>query len=381
MVIMALDHVKASFARLPFDPTDVARTTPAYFFTRWITHFCAPTFVLLAGTGAFLYRARGRSKMELSWFLFTRGLWLVFLELTAVRFGMTANLNYQFSIGQVIWAIGWSMVALSLLIYFPTWLVTTFGVAMIAAHNLMDGFTAEQLHLPAWAWSILHTGDFINVTENRVFLPIYPLIPWVGVMAAGYGLGAIMLLERSKRRRTLFILGLSLTLAFIALRYVNIYGDFRSPRVPAGMAVAGPWSAHADPWRTLMSFLNCQKYPPSLLFLLMTLGPAILCLAIFDYQIGPLARFFVVFGRVPLFYYIVHWFCIKGLAIVLALHRYGRADWMYGAGNPALAPADYGYSLGTVYAIWACLVISLWLPCYWYSEVKRRSNSWLLSYL
>src|SRR5262249_32297410 len=133
--------------------------------------------------------------------------------------------------------------------------------------------------------------------------------------------------------------------------------------------------------RTLMSFLNCQKYPPSLLFLLMTLGPAILCLAIFDYQIGPLARFFVVFGRVPLFYYIIHWFCIKGLAIVLAFHRYGRADWMYGAGNPALAPADYGYSLGTVYAIWACLVLSLWLPCYWYSEAKRRSNSWLLSYL
>jgi len=169
MVIMALDHVKASFAYLPFEPTDVARSTPAYFFTRWITHFCAPAFVLLAGTGAFLYRARGRSKMELSWFLLTRGLWLVFLELTAVRFGMFANLNYQVSIGQVIWAIGWSMVALSLLVYFPTSLVTAFGVAMIASHNLTDGLTAEQLHLPGWAWSILHTGDFINVAENRAF--------------------------------------------------------------------------------------------------------------------------------------------------------------------------------------------------------------------
>jgi uncharacterized membrane protein len=360
MVIMALDHVKLLFPNISFDATDVARTTPAYFFTRWITHFCAPTFVLLAGTGAFLYRARGRSKMELSWFLVTRGLWLVFLELTAIRFGLFPDFSYRISVGQVIWAIGWSMVALAVLVYLPTWTVAAFGVAMMAAHNLMDGLTAEGIHLPDWAWSILHTGKPVEFAKDHFFIPLYPLIPWIGVMAAGYGLGAIMLLERAKRRRALFILGLGLTLAFVVLRYVNTYGDFRSPRDPSESLLAGPWSAHADPVRTLLSFLNCQKYPPSLLFLLMTLGPAIMGLAIFDYPVGPVGRFVVVFGRVPLFYYLLHWGCIAAIRMILVPNS---------------------YSLGVVYIIWACLVLALWLPCYWFSEIKRRRSDWWLSYL
>jgi uncharacterized membrane protein len=375
MVIMALDHVKGNFAHLPFDPIDLSKTTPGFFLTRWITHFCAPTFVFLAGTGAFLYRARGRSSAEVSWFLLSRGLWLVFLEVTVVRFSWFANVNYGFTIGQVIWAIGWSMVAMSALVYLPTWLVTLFGVAMMASHNLMDAWSADDLRIPQWAWAILHTGDFIKVTEQSVFLPMYPLIPWIGVMAAGYGLGAIMVLDRPLRRKTLFVLGLTMMLAFVGLRYVNLYGDFRNPRQP----FAGPWSMHDDGAYTLFSFLNCQKYPPSLLFLLMTLGPAITCLAIFDYQVGPLGKFFVVFGRVPLFYYLIHWFCLKGLAIALALQRYGNAAWMYD--QTVTPPEDYGYSLGTVYLIWVCLVLALWPPCYWFSEVKRRSSAWWLSYL
>ena len=222
----------------------------------------------------------------------------------------------------------------------------------------------------------------VNITENRVFFPLYPLIPWIGVLAAGYGLGAIMLLDRPERRKTLFLLGTSLIAAFVVLRYVNLYGDYRKPSDPAGSILAGPWVIQNDPWYTVFSFVNCQKYPPSLMFLLMTLGTAITCLAIFDYRVRLVGKFFVIFGRVPLFYYIIHWFCLKSLAILLAWHRYGKADWMYGAGSPGLKPpADYGYSLGTVYLIWVCLVLALWPVCYWFSEVKRRRSDWWLSYL
>ena len=189
-----------------------------------------------------------------------------------------------------------------------------------------------------------------------------------------------MLLDRPLRRRTLFALGLGLTLAFVCLRSWNLYGDFRKPVDHSSLA--GPWSVHENGLYTLFSFLNCQKYPPSLLYLLMTLGPAILCLSIFDYRPGPIGKFFVIFGRVPLFYYVLHFFCLKGLAILLAFHRYGNADWMYGNVGPDVrSPSDYGYSLGTVYIIWACLVLVLWPPCYWFSDVKRRRSDWWLSYL
>jgi uncharacterized membrane protein len=377
IVLMTLDHVKGNFARLPFDPLDLTQTTPAYFLTRWITHLCAPVFVFLAGTGAFLYGARGRSKGELAWFLLSRGLWLVFLELTIIRFSWFLNVNYLFSFGQVIWAIGWAMVLLAGLVYLPLSVVTGFGLALILFHNLFDGVRSEDWGGYRWIWCILHTGEVVEPFPNMKFLPFYPLIPWVGVLAVGYGFGALMLLEPKRRRREVLGLGLLVCLLFVGLRFSNLYGD----KITDQIGGPGPWSVQKDLLFTVLSFVNCQKYPPSLDFLLMTLGPALILLVLFEHAGGRLAQFFVAYGRVPLFFYLLHWFVIKGLALGLAYLRYGRADWMYGTPADGRVPTDYGYDLWIVYLIWLFVVLSLFPLCYWFAGVKRRSDAPWLSYL
>jgi uncharacterized membrane protein len=374
MVLMALDHVKMSFGGASFSATDLTRTTPAYFLTRWVSHFCAPTFVFLAGTGAFPAGSRGQTRAQLSWFLLTRGLWLVFLELTVVRFSWTLNLDYTFAIGQVLWAIGWSMVVLSVLVFLPLPVVTAFGVAMIAGHNYFDGLRAEDYGPLDWLWRILHTGDRIEWAPGRFLFPAYPLIPWIGVMAAGYGFGPLMRLPRLQRRKALLMLGSALTLAFVVLRAVNVYGDKAAARAGG----PGPWSVQDDWLFTVFSFLSCQKYPPSLCFLFMTLGPAIIALALFDREPGPAGRVLVVFGRVPLFFYLIHFYLIKGLAIVFALVRFGRADWFFGRGP---RPEGAGYDLWVVYLVWLAVVLMLFPPCRWFAGVKRRSRAAWLSYL
>jgi uncharacterized membrane protein len=411
IVIMALDHVKHAFTNFVPDPTNVLTTTSAQFLTRWITHYCAPTFVFLAGTGAFLYGARGRTKGQLAWFLLSRGLWLVLLELVVIRFSWYLNFNYFLTVGQVIWAIGWSMVVLAGLVFCPLAAVTALGVLMIAFHNLGDGVRAADWGPLAWLWKILHTGEAIEVVPRHIFAPAYPLIPWIGVMAAGYGLGALMLLDRPERRRQLFGLGIVLTLAFIVLRYSNLYGD-RAPNqgvsvtliagnigmagsTPAnaplaaalgpvtlpftGLGGPGPWLVQEN-WRyTLFAFINTQKYPPSLLFLLMTLGPAIVALALFDRETGPLGRFFVIIGRVPLFFYLLHWFVIKGLQVCVAYLERGSLEWQPDV--PDNTPPNQGYDLWVVYAIWLGVVFFLFPLCYWFAGVKRRSRAAWLSYL
>jgi uncharacterized membrane protein len=411
IVIMALDHVKGNIAYLPFDPVDLNRSTTAYFLTRWISHFCAPVFVFLAGTGAFLYGARGRTKGELAWFLFSRGLWLIVLEITVIRFSWFLNVNYQFSFGQVIWAIGWGMIVLAGMVYLPLSVITTFGLALIVLHNLADGVKAEDWGDFRWVWCILHTGETIDLLPDVKFWPFYPLIPWIGVLAAGYGFGAIMLLKSDRRRRDVFGLGLMLTLIFVALRWSNAYGDKPTPLV----GLPGPWSVQKDWHFTIFSFVNCQKYPPSLNFLLMTLGPAIIALALFDREQGRLGRFFITYGRVPLFFYLLHWFVIKGIAVGLAYIRYGRIDWMYGTApdltsplgastagllaspggegsllaasallpgrpGPKVPPIDYGYDLWVVYLVWLGVVLALYPLCSWFAGVKRRSRASWLSY-
>jgi len=369
MIIMALDHVRVFLhhATPLFDPTDLARTNAPLFLTRWVTHFCAPVFVFLAGTGAFLSGARGKTRGELSRFLLTRGLWLVFLELTVIRLAWTFDPTYSVTPLQVIWAIGWSMVVLSALIYLPTWAVTTFGVAVIALHNLLDPLTSASFGPLGWLWSILHTGEPLEPFAGRQFIPVYPLIPWVGVMAAGYGLGPVLLLERERRRRLLLRLGVGLTLAFVVLRALNFYGD---PR---------PWSLQESGLFTLFSFFNTHKYPPSLLFLLMTLGPALVALRLFDRGTGRLARPLVTFGRVPLFYYVLHLYLIQMLAVVFAIARYGpRVGEAFAGGR---LPPDYGYGLSVIYAVWLGVVAALYLPCRWFAGLKRRRREAWLSYL
>src|SRR5271163_1273253 len=220
MILMALDHVRDFFSNTGLNPTDPATTTVPLFFTRWITHFCAPVFFLLTGTGAYLSLGR-KSKPELSWFLFTRGLWLIFLELTVTRcLGWQFNFDYHVTVLIVLWALGWAMIVLSVLVYLPASVVTAFGVVMIATHNLLDSIDSSNP-----LWSILHSPDVIVNHPGRVVRAVYVLVPWVGVTAAGYGLGQIYSWPSARRKALLLPLGAALSAAFLVLRGINLYGD------------------------------------------------------------------------------------------------------------------------------------------------------------
>jgi uncharacterized membrane protein len=401
MVVMALDHTRDYFSDIRiYGPENLYSSSFPLFLTRWITHFCAPTFVFLAGTGAFIYGTRVRSKKELAWFLLSRGLWLVILELTITRWSWNFTLDFLNNGGAVIWAIGCSMVVLSGLVFLPTWAVALFGIVMIGTHNLSDKIGPDAFGPMGWLWSILHAGGLAFRgelgTRSVSFAAGYPLIPWIGVMAAGYGFGTFFFLERLERRRWFLAIGLTLTLAFIIFRGLNGYGD-RSPWSPPNQADAETWKAQmearglsvpprqmSDTQFTICSFLNCTKYPPSLLYLLMTLGPAIAALALFDRESGPIGRFFVVFGRVPLFYYLLHLPLIHGLMLLCDWLRYGVPPYWgesFWGMDPGKLPPGYGYSLPVVYLVWIGVVLILYLPCRWYGDFKRRHRSAWLSYL
>ncbi|MEP6709730.1 MAG: heparan-alpha-glucosaminide N-acetyltransferase domain-containing protein [Verrucomicrobiota bacterium] len=377
MVLMALDHVRDFFHHdaLLFEPTDLSQTNAALFLTRWITHFCAPVFFFLAGTSAFLSFGRGKSKNDLARFLVSRGLWLVFLELTVVRcLGWGFNFNYHVSGLLVIWALGWSMIVLAALIYLPRWLITVFAVVMIAGHNLLDAVDPKTFGGLAWLWKIFHVPGELHPVPGMTLGIAYPLVPWVGVMAAGYVFGACFKLERRERQKGLFWLGIALTATFLIIRAANTYGD------------PTPWNTQRSAVFTLLSFINCEKYPPSVLYLLMTLGPVIILLALLDRDLSPIVRPFIVFGRVPLFFYLLHLPLMHGIAVGLSYLKYGRADWLFGgpAGIPvfgAAYPRDYGYSLLVVYLIWIAVVVLLYPLCRWFARVKQERRDVWLSYL
>ena len=369
MVLMALDHVRDFFTNVRFDPLDLTQTTTALFLTRWITHYCAPAFVFLAGTAAFLSLSRGRSAHQLSWFLVTRGFWLIILELTVVRFAWLFNFDYSFSFGQVIWAIGWSMVVLAALVRLPVRWSAIFGIAMIALHNLADPVQPAALGPLGWLWKVLHVQDQIELGSSAVFVTAYPLIPWVGVMAAGYAFGVMVRWEPARRRRAFVWIGGAAIGLFLLLRAVNIYGD------------PSPWEIQSAPHLTVLSLLNTTKYPPSLLYILMTLGPAILLLPLLERWRGWLAQALIVFGRVPLFYYVLHIVVAHALAVVAAVGS-GYDPWfMFANAPPWEWPEGYGFSLPVVYAVWIAVVACLYPLCRWFASVKRRSRSPWVSYL
>ena len=365
MILMALDHTRDFFGNSGVNPTDPATTTIQLFFTRWITHFCAPVFFLLTGTGAYL-SLRKKSKRELSRFLFTRGLWLIFLELTAVRcLGWQFNFDYHVTLLLVLWALGWSMIVLSALVYLPAWVVTAFGVAMIATHNLFDSVESSNP-----LWSILHSPNFIVNNPGRIIFVTYALIPWVGVTAAGYGLGQVFRWEPDRRRTFLLRLGIVLSTAFVVLRAVNLYGN------PV------PWSTQRSAAFTVLSFLNTNKYPPSLLYLLMTLGPAMLFLWAVDKGTPRFLRPALTIGKVPMFYYLLHIPLIHLIAIIVCYARYGQVHWMFESPTlgefPVTPPPGWGYSLPIVYLIWIFVVATLYPLCRWFAELKqRRGDAWL----
>jgi uncharacterized membrane protein len=372
MILMALDHVRDFFGALGADPTNLATTTPGLFLTRWITHICAPVFFLLAGTGAW-FSGQRRGRGALTRFLLTRGLWLIVLELTVMRFLLQFNVDYKVTIITVLWALGWSMIVLAGLSYLPTWLIAVIGSVMIAGHNLLDGIQASSLGALAPLWSVLHGPGFLINNEHHVVLVSYALIPWVGVTALGYVLGQLYQWDAERRRKWLLGLGLGLTAGFVLLRFINVYGD------PV------PWSAQKSPALTVLSFINANKYPPSLLFLLMTLGPALLLLRAFDGGMPRWIRPALVYGKVPLFYFIVHFLLIHLLAVAAAWIRFGDVSGLFQSPGldrfPFTAPAGWPASLPAIYLIWAGVVIALYPLCRWYAGVKVRRTEWWVSYL
>ena len=356
MIIMALDHTRDFFSTTGFNPRDV--TDPLLFLTRWVTHFCAPTFILLAGLSAFLY-GRGKSLGELSRFLLVRGLFLILIDLTLIKFGWRFELDlYRLSAG-VIFVIGVSMVVLSALIWLPRWALASLVLLMFAGHNLLDNVRAEDLGEASGAWHVLHEPGLVPLGDGVTLYILYPLVPWIGVMASGYLLGPVMKLDQGKRQRILLGLGAAITVGFLVLRATNVYGD-PTPWVPQ------------DTWlSTILSFLNCEKYPPSLLYLMMTLGPALILLALFEQLRGALASFLATFGRVPFFYYVVHIYLIHALAVATALALTGVLT----------TTPEVNFNLAGVYIVWLMVLVLLYPICRWFSELKESSSGWWWAYL
>ena len=387
MIVMVLDHTRDFIhaGGLTGDPTNLATTTPMLFMTRWITHYCAPVFVFLAGVSAYLQYARGMSTRELSKFLFTRGIWLIVLEATVIRITTWFNVDYSFLINlQVIWTLGVSMIVLAALVYLPLGAIAGIGLTMILVHNAFDGIRVMSWQGPgspapslaAKLWILLHQpAEFFPVLGDGspVAFVIYPLVPWIGVIAVGYAFGKIYTLDRARRRTLLLRTGLALIAAFIVIRLTNVYGD---PR---------PWSAQSSVLFSVFSFVNTTKYPVSLLYLLMTIGPALLALAWFESRASQSRAEQIVtrVGRVPLFFYLWQWVLAHGVAVALSAAAEKDVGWLFMTPPAVFAaiPADAGFSLAVVYLCWVA-VLSMLIPLsLWFSRVKERNPAWWLKYL
>ena len=382
MVLMILDHARDFFGDPNLDPTNLAKTTVGIFLTRWVTHFCAPIFVFLAGAGAYLARALGKERTSrgLAHYLAARGLFLVFLELTLVRWGWNFNFHYHFVLLQVIWVIGLSMVVLAGLVALgvPSRWIAALGAMIVVGHNLFDlgslAVTPGQLGRWNWLWHVCFRPGGISLGSNATIQVAYPLLPWFGVMALGFGFGEVLVLNRRARSRVTLLIGLALIVAFVVLRAINIYGD------PA------PWKTQDSVIKTVLSFLNCQKYPPSLLYFLMTLGPGLVALAACDFweghfmhAPGPVWRVLVVLGRVPLFFYVLQWPVIHMMANLASLFSGPSINWFTWCFD---YPPGYGHSLPVVYLAWALSIAILYFPCRYFAGLKQRNRDvWWLHYL
>jgi uncharacterized membrane protein len=373
MVIMALDHVRDFFHidASTGDPTNMATTTPQLFFTRWITHFCAPTFVFLAGTSAFLSGTK-KTKPELSSFLLKRGLWLIAIELAIMSLIFTFNPLYNVFILQVIWSIGISMVLLALIVRLPMNVILGIGLFIILFHNLLDYPEASANGKVGLLWSLFHRSGFFTISPNHFLFILYPFMPWVGVMCCGYCLGQLFEknFNRERRKKILARLGLGTILLFVILRLINMYGD------PA------PWSHQHNFVYTFLSFLNTTKYPPSIMYLCMTLGPSILSLAFLEHAKSKLADFFTVFGRVPFFYYVIHFFFVHLLTVIAFFASGYTLKDIIPKSTPFLfRPDNFGYTLPIVYAIWLLVILTLYPLCKRYNKYKSTHYQWWLSYV
>ncbi len=377
MIVMALDHVRDFIHRgaMSQSPTDLATTTPVLFLTRWITHICAPVFMFTAGIGAYFY-LQGRTRRQLSVFLVTRGLWLMLLEVTVMRVAYNFDLaqSYPFFL-LVLWGLGLCMIVLAGLIWLPIPVLAILSSATIVLHHLIDPIRAQQFGAAAPLWNLFHqVGAF--PLAGYVFITPYPLVPWVAVMALGFCSGPVLQLPADRRQRVLFRLGILSVAAFLIVRGLNVYGD------PLR------WAWQPTALYTVLSFLNATKYPPSLSFLLMTLGPALVMLAAFDRRTFRKANPLIVFGRVPLFYFVLHFIAAHAASFALALMTYGTSAFTFMrqpvpsmGGPPASFPPDFGWDLWVAYVVWLAIVVALYPVCRWFASVKARRRDWWLSYL
>jgi uncharacterized membrane protein len=378
LVLMAIDHLRDFLTNIPVEPEDVAHTWPALFFTRWITHFCAPLFFFLAGTGASLYRSRTGSASATSRFLWTRGLWLVLLEFTIIEYAWTFVF---WRMGGVIWSLGCSMILLAFLVRLPYKVTFAIGAAIVVLHDLFDAVKPAQLGRFDWLWAALHRKGVVPHTH---FFVLFPLLPLAGVMMLGYVFGKLFEKPVQVRSRITFWIGTAATVAFIVLRAFNAYGN---PTAGVARNSPGEWHVQSSFAMSVVSFLDTEKYPASLQYLLMTLGPALIVLAIAD-RLGDsrvfqlLSKPIVVFGNVPLMFYVLHLYLIHLAAILLANIYHQPVGWLWkGSFWMNEVPDGYGHGLGMVYAMWIAVLVVLYFPCAWFAGYRRRHKAqWWLSY-
>lgn len=375
MLIMAIDHCRDFFhtGGPTGDPTDMATTTVVLFFTRWITHFCAPTFVFLSGVSAYLAGTR-RTPKELSAFLIKRGLWLIAVELVVITLAFSFDPLYHGFILQVIWAIGISMVILGLLVRAPLMVIGTIGCIIFFGHDILDYMQLPKAGAGYVLLRIFFTakGTILPLGSNHYIFDLYAVIPWTGVMLIGYVFGSLYKssVSAAQRKRILLIAGCCFIALFILLRLPNGYGD------------PSPWSTQRNLAHTLLSFLNVSKYPPSLLYLFMTLGPALIVLALTENLQNRLTKIFTVYGNVPFFYYVLHFYLIHIITVILFFASGYTTSQIVDKNSPFLfRPVNFGYSLGIVYLLWLLVIVVLYFPCRWYSKYKQTHRQWWLSYL
>lgn len=376
IIIMALDHVRDYFHadNFLYEPNDLSQTNGAVFFTRWITHFCAPVFVFLAGTSAFLTGER-KTKKQLAAFLLKRGIWLMILEIVVIDFAWTFNPAYMAIRLQVIWVLGLAMAIMSALIYLPHKIILAIGLLILFGHNLLDSIHVTGNSFSDFLWAELHERRRFFIGERQIRTG-YPILPWLGIMMLGYSSGKLYKkdMEERMRKKYLILSGTAATVLFLLLRTVNQYGDM------------APWSVQSSFVLSVCSFFNVTKYPPSLMYSLMTLGPALVVLAFLERPLNWLGKIVMPFGRVPLFFYILHIFLIHGLAM-MAVVLSGRpwTDMIIitladSQGSPWLK--GYGFSLVGTYAVWIVVVLLLYPLCKKYDAYKTsHKEKWWLSYL
>ncbi|WP_010586874.1 DUF1624 domain-containing protein [Schlesneria paludicola] len=368
IILMSLDHVREFLQAEQVNPLNLGETTVALFFTRWITHFCPSIFILLAGVGASLGLSKNKSRFRQSLFLILRGLWLVFLELTVVHVGWFFNLQFQSGVAQVIWAIGWSMVGLGLMFFLPKRIILIFGLLLIFGHNAFDGILSSRFGSFGWIWTVLHAAGPVQWGHFSIYVA-YPLIPWMGVMAVGFGFGDLLKKPPQTRSPIIVGIGFGMILLFGLLRGGNLYGD----------PVA--WTPQSSTAFSILSFLNCHKYPPSLSFLLMTLGPVLAFWPLLERWRGPVADFITTFGRVPLFFYLAHLFVIHGLTLaIVSFQANPLPNWLWSF-PPGHAGPGCGVTLPYLYLIWLEIVLIHYPLCRIYGSLKKRYPDSLLRFL